>query len=81
MSYYTFLLVTEATVEGADAGKAAEGLSSALREHAGLLYGDNGQVIGYLQISEPCWWPARPVEGVVIERKNATQKPRRRGVS
>lgn len=79
MGYYTFLLVVEATVEGPDAGEAADTLSQALRQQAGLLYGGEGQVIGYLHDTEPYgrWWRARPVEAVVIERENAKRKRRK----
>lgn len=81
MSYYTFLLIVEVTIEGPDAGEASDRLSWALTRQARWLRDEGGAVIGYLHDTDPYprWWPARPVEVVEIEREEDVAGRSRRG--
>ena len=79
VAYFTFLVSMEGTVEGPDAGEAADNLGHAIRR-ASALKDERDRVIGVLH--EPDlnlrWWPARPVEIVMIERLRVASRRRKR---
>lgn len=77
MPFYTYLAWVELTVEGPDAGEAADDVDAALKALRGIGTGLSPVAVVNHELW-PRWWRARPVEVLVAERARTAQAKRRR---
>jgi len=77
LPFYTYLAWVELTVEGPDAGEAADDVDAALKGLRGIGTGLSPVAVVNHELW-PRWWRARPVEVLVAERARTAQAKRKK---